>query len=285
LNRGLLPARSRRDKLEGGTRLSGDGADPLSRSSSGPSGRNCTLDHGRQGVMGEEPGQSLKGVVRPAARSASRGSSGLPDPWAFRPRDGAADGLSTLLAVPMALDEIPMGIERRLPRRAEVLWNRLRGEAAMPPAAAAGALLAPPFSTQALLVTRPLRGNPQIAYAGSDMPHLGPAEIGPAMADARPTAPIARRLTALALSAIAAGAPRHLDSDFDPDTAGPQPGILFRAVALPLAPAGADGLAGLAVAVLSWRKLLSATETAALHSELRAAVSWMGSTTRGGITG
>lgn len=235
--------------------------------------------------MGEEPGQSLKGGVRPAARSGGRGPSGLPDPWTVRPRDGAPDGLSTLLAVPVAFDELPMGIERRLPRRAEVLWNRLRGDEALPPAAAAAALLAPPFSTQALLVTKPARGRPQIAYAGSDMPHLGVVGIGAAVADARPSAPIAPRLVALALSAIAAGAPKHLDSDFDPDIPGPQPGILFRAVALPLAPDAADGLAGLAVAVLSWRKLLSAAETAALHSELRAAVSWMGSTTRGGIGG
>jgi hypothetical protein len=209
----------------------------------------------------------------------------LPDPWAFRPRDGAAEGLSSLLTVPVASDELPLGIERRLPRRAEVLWNRLRGEAALPPAAAAGALLAPPFSTQALMVTKPVRGRPQIAYSGSDMPHLGPAEIGPAVADSRPTAPIALRLVALALAAIAAGAPRHLDSDFDPDTPGPQPGILFRAVALPLAPEGTDGLSGLAVAVLSWRKLLSPAETAALHSELRAAVNWFGSSLRGGIGG
>ena len=235
--------------------------------------------------MGEEPGQSLKGAVRPAARAGARGASGLPDPWAFRPRGGAADGLASFLPVPMAPDEMPVGIERRLPRRAEVLWNRLRGEAALPPAVAASALLAPPFSTQALLVTKPLRGRPQIAYAGSDMPHLGPAEIGPAVADARPGARIAPRLVALAMSAIAAGATRHLDSDFDPDTPGPQPGILFRAVALPLAPDRADGLAGLAVAVLSWRKLLSAAETAALHSERHAAVNWMGAETRGRLGG
>lgn len=235
--------------------------------------------------MGEEPGQSLTRAVRPAARSRASGASALPAPWTFRPRAGAADGLVSLLAVPMAPDEMPVGIERRLPRRAEVLWNRLRGEDSLPPAAAAGALLAAPFSTQALLVTKPVHGRPQIAFSGSDMPRLGPAAIGPAAADARPTAPIAARLVALALSAIAAGAPKHLDSDFDPDTAGPQPGILFRAVALPLAPDGADGLAGLAVAVLSWRKLLSAAETAALHSELRAAVGWMGSATRGGFGG
>jgi hypothetical protein len=87
---------------------------------------------------------------------------------------------------------------------------------------------------------------------------------------------------ALALAAVAAGEPRHLDSDFDPDTGGARPGILFRAVALPLAADAESGLAGLAVAVLSWRKLLSQDETDALHSELQAAISWLGATGRSG---
>lgn len=202
--------------------------------------------------------------------------------WQVRRRDAVTDGLPDDLLSQMGTGEPLSGIERRLPRRAEVLWNRLRGDAALPSADAAGALLAPPFSTQALLVTKPLSGRPQIAYAGSEVSWLGPASVGPAMADSRPTAPIPHRLAALALAAIAAGGPKHLDSDFDPDMAGPKPGILFRAVALPLAADPASGLSGLAVAVLSWRKLLSQDETDALHSELQHAIAWLGSTGRAG---
>lgn len=233
--------------------------------------------------MGQIPGQSLHD--RPSGAPPAEAPAGpgpLAGPWTVRRRDSAIDGLPADLLSPMGSGEVLMGIERRLPRRAEVLWNRLRGEADLPPAEAAGALLAPPFSTQALLITRPLRGRPHIAYAGSEVSWLGPADIGPALADSRPSAAIPSRLAALALAAIAAGEPRHLDSDFDPDTAGPRPGILFRAVALPLKPEPASGLAGLAVAVLSWRKLLSQDETDALHSELQAAISWLGATGRGG---
>jgi len=229
--------------------------------------------------MGEIPGQSLHGQPTEAEAVGVGPMAGL---WHVRRRDAVVDGLPGDLLSQMGTGEVLSGIERRLPRRAEVLWNRLRGDADLPPAEAAGALLAPPFSTQALLVTKPMRGRPQIAFSGSEVAWLGPAAVGAAVADSRPSAPIPYRLAALAMAAMAAGAPRHLDSDFDPDTPGPQTGILFRAVALPLAPDPASGLAGLAVAVLSWRKLLSQDETDALHSELKAAISWLGSTGRAG---
>jgi hypothetical protein len=89
---------------------------------------------------------------------------------------------------------------------------------------------------------------------------------------------VPNRLAALGLAAIAAGRPLHLDSDFDPDTGQTRSAVLFRAVALPLEADAGSGLSGLAVVVLSWRKLLSARETDALHAELQAAVSWLGST-------
>jgi hypothetical protein len=248
--------------------------------------------------MGEIPGQSLhQAATASTGRGRQAGSRQAGDRqanhrhpgadqvtglWDVRHRDPGVDGLPGDLLSQMDGGALPSGIERRLPRRAEVLWSRLKGEADLPPAQAAGALLAPPFSTQALLVTKPQRGRPQIAYAGSEISWLGPAGVGPAVADSRPSAPIPQRLAALALAAIAAGAPRHLDSDFDPDTAGLRPGILFRAVALPLAADPASGLSGLAVAVLSWRKLLSQQETDALHSELQAAIGWLGSTGRSG---
>lgn len=198
-------------------------------------------------------------------------------PWQVRPRDAASAGLPDALLSQMAGEEVLAGIERRLPRRAEVLWNRLRADADLPPAQAAAALLAPPFSTQSLLLTKPVRGRPQIAFAGADLSDLSPVGVGPAHAVSKATAPVPHRLAALALSAIAAGRPLHLDSDFDPDTAGPRPAVLFRAVGLPLAPEAGSGLSGLAVVVLSWRHLLSAQETDALHAELQAAIGWMGS--------
>lgn len=231
----------------------------------------------RQSHMGEVRNQARQG----GGASAETAERARPDarhaPWHVRRRPAPAPGVPAgPVALPMSPD-MPTGIERRLPRRAELLWNALRGKAPLPPAEAAGALLAPPFATLAILVTMPIRGAPQIAYAGSEIGSLGPASVGPARADARPQAPIPDRLVALSLAAIAAAEPMHLDSDFDPDTAAPGPGLLFRAVALPLAPDPASGLAGLAVAVLSWRKLLSHAETEALHLELRAAMSWLGS--------
>ncbi len=231
--------------------------------------------------MGQVPGEELYGRTGFGRRGedSSGGPAGL---WQQKPRSAVPPGMPGDLLSQMGGSEVLSGIERRLPRRAEVLWDRLRGDADMPPADVAGALLGAPFSTQALLVTKPVRGQPQIAYAGTDISWLGPATVGPAKADSRPTAPIPYRLAALALSAIAAGKPTYLDSDFDPDTAGPSPGILFRAVALPLAADPASGLEGLAVSVLSWRKLLSKDETDALHSELQAAISWLGTSGRGG---
>ena len=61
---------------------------------------------------------------------------------------------------------------------------------------------------------------------------------------------------------------------------GPGPGLLFRAVALPFAPEAGDGTSGMAVALLSWRHLLPAAETAALYRELRAAIGWMDQNSR-----
>lgn len=227
--------------------------------------------------MGEVRDEARQGGIS-APRTVERSAGdAFARPWQVRRRSAPSDGLpAALVGLPMTPD-MPTGIERRLPRRAELLWNRLRGEAPLPPAEAAGALLAPPFATLAILVTRPVRGTAQIAYAGSEVGSLGVVSIGPARADPRPQAPVPDRLVALSLAAIARGRPQHLDSDFDPDTAAPGPGLLFRAVALPLAPDPASGLEGLAVAVLSWRKLLSPAETEALHLELRAAMAWLGS--------
>jgi hypothetical protein len=172
----------------------------------------------------------------------------------------------------------PVGVERRLPRRAEVLWDRLRGNAPLPPAGMALQLLAHPFAAHALLVHADAVGPgsgescPRIGYAGAELEALG-GSTGPVPADASPGAPIIGRLVALGLSALATAAPAHLDSDDDPDLLTPVSPLLFRAVALPLAPDA--GSAGSAVVVVSWRRLLSADETADLHRELAMLVGWL----------
>jgi hypothetical protein len=231
--------------------------------------------------MGQLPAELRQGLSSSSLADFSRRGDGVqavpPAPWQMRQRDAMTGGLPGNLLSQMAGEEVLSGIERRLPRRAELLWNRLRAESDLPPARAAGALLAAPFSTQALLVTKPVRGRPQIAFAGADIGGLGPVGIGPAVADSKATAPVPNRLAALGLAAIAARRPQHLDSDFDPDLGANRSAVLFRAVALPLEADAGSGLSGLAVVVLSWRKLLSAQETDALHAELQAAVSWLGS--------
>ena len=73
---------------------------------------------------------------------------------------------------------------------------------------------------------------------------------------------------------LSASSTRRLDSEqlSQRPTAG-RPQLLLRAVALPFA---ADARGDIrCVVIASWRKLLSAEETAALHRELAAAMKWM----------
>lgn len=192
------------------------------------------------------------------------------------------------LAIPRAGAEPITGIERRLSNRAEALWTRLRGTGRLPPQAAAQALLARPFAAQAMLVEKGPgeKGGGheiRIASVGTDLLRMDFARPGPVAGDGHASDAalgIGDRLVALALDSMAAGRPLHLDSDFDPDIGGGQRALLFRAVALPFAPDPDCKLGGLAVALLSWRHLLSDRETEALHRELRAAVAWMGQTGR-----
>jgi|GEM_PF-7095230 len=184
---------------------------------------------------------------------------------------------------------MPIGIERRLVRRAEARWISLRQGDALPEAAAAGALLAPPFASRAMLISFPGLAT-DVDDSGTVDPgtkalfsHVGEAlatlcELpdGQVMADASPAAPLASRLAALAESSLRSGAACLMDSDEDGaanPANGTRPELLLRAIALPLAPAR-NGMAG-SVVVASWRKLLSRKETAALHRELATAVTWM----------
>lgn len=192
----------------------------------------------------------------------------------------AADARDTISAAMPA----PLGIERRLVRRAEHCWAALRTGAALPPADAAAALLGPPFATQALLVRRPAADSPctgRLLYAGDELLRLGIVVEhhggdhvgGDTDGGLRPATRLGDRLLALGLEAISSAAPVSFDSERDDgaDSTEAQQ-LLTRAVALPFAPSGGSMTA---VVILSWRRLLSREETAALHRELAAAIDWM----------
>lgn len=206
---------------------------------------------------------------------------GLHTPEPARGRDAVAEtGAETGAETSLAADPLLAGVERRLVRRAEALWEALREGDALPPATSAPALLEPPFSSHAMLVTLSAQSATglcaSISHVGSSLAELDLVAPGPAEPDPRPAAPLAARLVALAERAIFAGEPAAMDSDDAPPSAlraGAPPTVLMRAVALPLATA-ADGKRA-AVVVTSWRRLLSTDETAALHRELAAAIDWL----------
>ncbi|TPE59214.1 hypothetical protein FJQ54_14210 [Sandaracinobacter neustonicus] len=207
------------------------------------------------------------------------------NPWATaRRRRGALQPFDAASATALAGEAPPSGIERRLSNRAQALWMRLRGERRLPSADGATALLAPPFAAQAMRVERSRGGLVTIREVGAELLRMQFAHEGTAMnmaaSSANATLGVGERAVALALEAIAAGQPLHLDSDFDPDIGGPRPAILFRAVALPFAPEAGQGLTGVAVALISWRTLLSQAETDDLHRELGAAIAWLANNSR-----
>lgn len=175
---------------------------------------------------------------------------------------------------------LPVGVERRLVRRAEALWASLApGPQRLPPAESAAQLLAPPYAGQALLISLPAHpaapGDPgaRIAFVGEALLELGLVAPGPADADARPATPLGHRLVALAEQAGDSGQPVLFDSESEPAPPRFRPQLLMRAVALPFA--GDAGAERTVAVITSWRKLLSSEETAALHRELAAAIDWM----------
>ncbi len=190
-------------------------------------------------------------------------------------------------ACPTADESLPMANpERRLARRAESLWEALRGGHPLPPASAAAVLLAPPFSGHGLLVAVPAPGKrgdaPRILQVGHDVQKLGISSSGARQSGAMPSAApggapaalLGGRLVALAVQASAEATTMAFDSEAHPfSVGGSQPPLLMRAIALPLAPEA--GCEALVVVITSWRELLSAGDTASLHRELAAAIGWM----------
>jgi hypothetical protein len=227
----------------------------------------------RDGETASAPGMALwaKRVTPPdVAGPVSAGAVMLAEaPEAFA-CDGGGDGVA-----------MPIGIERRLVRRAEARWAALKGNAALPEAGDAGALLGPPFASRAMVISFPGAlsegGRPharaRLSRVGDALAEMCAVPKGLVTPDPNPTAPLVERLVALAASALRRGGVCHLDSDDDGSSAAGRPQLLIRAVALPLATA-TNGVAT-AIVIASWRKLLSADETAALHRELAAAIAWM----------
>lgn len=154
----------------------------------------------------------------------------------------------------------PLGIERRIVRRAEAVWQGLLGGQQLPPAAAAKILLKPPFSTGAMLLV-----DRRITYVGEGLLGLG-VELSPSI---RRAGSLAARLTELGISAIHNKCPMLFDTDNYPDEEQ-LAGLLARAIALPLAPSPAG--AHSAVIVASWRRLLPDDKADVLQREFSAAM-------------
>lgn len=218
-----------------------------------------------------------------AARARVRGAS----PWGLlrRHQPPAAERLAAPpapVASAAAPAPAPGTVERRLGRRAEALWASLpAGAGGLPDARGADRLLDPPFGAHALLVGLPPAGAP--AGAAPRMLHVGRGLV--ALAAAAPgsgypggPSPLTTRLVALACAAAAGGRVLHLESgDIGDDTGAAAPdgsgSLVWRAIGLPFAASADSG--PLAVVIASWRRRLSAAETAALHRELAAAIDWM----------
>ncbi len=210
-------------------------------------------------------------------------------PWPVAQRRGrhADEGLAVLdEAVPgLPLPGLPLfGVERRLVRRAEAVWEQLRPAGGLPPAAAIHAFETPMFTDSAMLCALPPHpldpgcAAPRILRVGRKLVELGIRQTGPVTADGGARATLAARLAALVERATAQGGPVVVEIDSPGGSAGKrETGVLLRAIALPFAsPATDAGPAGpVAVVIASWRTLLSAAETADLQRELAAALAWL----------
>ncbi|WP_199555566.1 hypothetical protein [Sandaracinobacteroides hominis] len=234
---------------------------------------------------------AIRQLLQTARESAGGAAPGLQkvQPWAKREsyemgRPEPILGSHAALAPRMGSGQVaPGGIERRLVRRAETMWLGMKPEGELPVASAALQFVAAAMAGQALLLSLPEGGDPELLFAGEAISALARIEPGLARADSRSNATLAERLVALAVRAVATGAPALMDSDGEADAGGRgRAHLLLRAIALPFRPDNAADGAPAAVVVASWRKLLSARETAALHRELAAAIDWMHGSMEGG---
>lgn len=224
-----------------------------------------------------------------APRAAAPALTPTAAPWPAGARRGRhADPDAGPVAGPAAA--LPMvGVERRLVRRAEAVWEQLRPPAGLPAAGAIHAFEAPLFADNAALFALPPHPSdpacalPRILRVGAKLAELGGLAPGPVGADGGAGATVAGRLAALVERATAGAVPVVVEIDSPgrapgDDAAGrDRPGVLLRAIALPFAPPArlAAPSGPLAVVIASWRTLLSADETARLQRELAAALEWL----------
>lgn len=201
-------------------------------------------------------------------------------PWPVGMRRGVhAEGGSALVEGPVPAVPI-FGVERRLVRRAEAVWDELRPASGLPPAGAIHALETPLFADNSVLFALPPHPSepgctlPRILRVGRKLAELGIVHQGPVSADGSARADVAARLAALVERACAQQEPVEVEIDA-PDR--DRPGVLLRAIALPFAaPAGVAAPAGsLALVIASWRTLLSDAEAADLQRELAEALAWL----------
>ncbi len=170
------------------------------------------------------------------------------------------------------------GLERRLPRRAETMWEQLATHDTPPPESAAAQFLRGDYGANALRLCATGNGDYLLDFIGEGLQsitqlHCGRYLDGCHGADQLATQ-IGEELIGLAQAAIRQTTPVRLETERIANRIHPgHPHLLLRAVALPFSASGAAG--PLAVVVASWRKLLSLEETAALHRELTAAMDWI----------
>lgn len=153
----------------------------------------------------------------------------------------------------------PLGVERRVIRRAEALWKTLRGTNLLPPAAAARELLTPPYARCAMLMI-----GRYTMYVGNGLKELG-VELSP---HRPPQGSFPARLEKLAATSIRMGIPMVFDTNFHPQEKQLR-NLLARAIALPFAPSKTT--LSSVVVVASWRIILSDEATNAIHEELSSA--------------
>lgn len=175
----------------------------------------------------------------------------------------------------------PLGIERRLVRRAEALWESLRAGAPLPPSQAAAAFHGRLFDEHAIELSLPPHPADPSSHAarivriGQAVASLGLATPGSVAPDIAIHAGVAERLAALAERAVALAEPVLLEIDTTACPALPgMPALLLRAVALPFAQ-GSHAAGPTVVVVASWRHLLPPEEAAAIQEELAAAIDWL----------
>jgi hypothetical protein len=253
-----------------------------------PAGLPIRMDEGRE--MEQLGGPEISALLARAREQGSR-----PDPWTRAPNSPVPDHAPGRSGYPpppgaalLPADDLEVlaplgGIERRLVLRAERYWEAARVAPALPSADAAAGLLCEPFARHALLIAvrqpepaadaAPAAAVADILYIGEDIARLGLATEGPIIPDNRPGAQLDQRLAALAVASVCNRRPDRLSSESIHAAPGDASGsLLLRAIALPVA---VDDTDGAAIVILSWRKLLSPDETAALHHELEAAMDWI----------